>query len=746
MDLCHQIAVHLSRTRAAADDELLPPLLLLGTSERVGSNWLSDTLRPLMDQHNEPLRQQLAPTNPLSALTTPPVPLSHATRRLAPLGRYWLTAFTIGKHTPTRQVIKETNLLFALPNLLGLFPDSPVAVLTRSPLGVADSFHRGDLFRRWNYPARYRQITGAARSGPYRALVPDDDPPDLVALVRLQVLNTLLLATALAGDRHAVQIRYETSVLDRTTTWRTLTDLVPELPATAPSGGTEQTDTAAGAPEQDFATTGTKTRLMAHLTARDANLIQATTADCLTAARNIADASIVATVAGWLTGAHLYTLAALPRATARRRRDQAAPRPDGTVPLRFVERAGTRWRNLLVANAEYAAFLNELHAAGLPNLHHGAYLLACPMPHERGGRLHHDPATCHWTVSPGYEQYPAYWVTWIGAAAFAARHGAALPTRVELLTAAAHCGRLDLLPGTTQPRNTGYRCGDVTPVAEPGRRADSVHHLIGNLQVWCADGPNVAPGPAVRWLHGAAWNTPGTPREVHRPRHRHLTGASRGVGIRLVARPGLTAVPPERIAAALSAWIADLDTDEPLHLADERLIAALTGLPAQRPAHVSQADGRLGAHVRPGTGPTVPRQLDEPVTEPQLSKLGQRDELDAADRAGVGTGLDVPDDAADPARLERHVHDMGAAAGQVVTDVQQPARFDVQASLLPHLPDERVGERLPMLDLPTRKRPGPPGVGVLIQQQDPAVLDDDGSNSDSDACAHPRTVSRRKGR
>ena len=47
---------------------LLPPLLILGTSERVGSNWISDTLRPLLGQHNEPFRQQLGPGHPLSPL------------------------------------------------------------------------------------------------------------------------------------------------------------------------------------------------------------------------------------------------------------------------------------------------------------------------------------------------------------------------------------------------------------------------------------------------------------------------------------------------------------------------------------------------------------------------------------------------------------------------------------------------------------------------------------------------------
>ncbi len=74
---------------------------------------------------------------------------------------------------------------------------------------------------------------------------------------------------------------------------------------------------------------------------------------------------------------------------------------------------------------------------------------------------------------------------------------------------------------------------------EPGRRAGQIHHLLGNLQVWCSDGPAAAdcPGaPAARWLFGVAWNTPVTVQEARRARHRHILGCSRGVGIRLVPR------------------------------------------------------------------------------------------------------------------------------------------------------------------------------------------------------------------
>ncbi len=69
---------------------LLPPLLMLGTSERVGSNWLSDTLRPVMEQHNEPFRQQLGADHPLSALNPQAVPVGLVTgTALGTYGRQW---------------------------------------------------------------------------------------------------------------------------------------------------------------------------------------------------------------------------------------------------------------------------------------------------------------------------------------------------------------------------------------------------------------------------------------------------------------------------------------------------------------------------------------------------------------------------------------------------------------------------------------------------------------------------------
>lgn len=156
-----------------------------------------------------------------------------------------------------RQVIKETSLFFALPALL-------------------------DLFRRWGYRARYRQMAAMATRPEYArwaAVVPAGDPPPLTALARLQVLNTLIIASELQ-ERGALEeievIRYETSVLDPAASRQALARLVPEAPglgSAGPAGSVPADDT--------FATTTRKETLPAGLTAAEAGEVSAAAASAL---------------------------------------------------------------------------------------------------------------------------------------------------------------------------------------------------------------------------------------------------------------------------------------------------------------------------------------------------------------------------------------------------------------------------------------------------------------------------------
>jgi hypothetical protein len=565
---------------------VLPPLLILGTFERVGSNWVSDMLRPVTGQHNEPFRQQIGADHPWSAVN--PLFSNTATSAIGLLGWHWLVSFAVAKYRPDRQVVKETSLFFALPALLALLPGAPVLVLSRSPLGVASSFTRGELFRRWRYRSRYQQMITMTRHGDSRArrfavLVPDDSPADLVALVRLQVLNTVLIAEALT-DRDLAHISYETMVVSPANALATLTTALPELTRHPLAGDRVLPPSQSRTGDDTFATANYKTSLIAGLKAADAALIQAATAASLAAVHDVVPPPVAARTASWLAGDHLYRLEPPPQYTAA-----SLPALSGTplaVAPRYVRRGCLEVRNLLVSNAEYARFLNALSRAGLPNSHHGTYLLASEMPHERGGRLHRDRDTEIWSVSPGYEYYPVYWVTWIGAAAFAAWNGARLPTRAELT-------RLTRSAATTG--NADYRSGDVTLVTEPGVHRTKIHHLLGNLQTWCCDGPDERTGgPVVRWLHGIAWNTPATQQAAQQPRCRHILGCSRGVGIRLVRDGNQLEVSTSELAWRLKTWIGRLaDRSRPIAEIDEEVIQALD---------CSQADSGLEPHVAAGSG------------------------------------------------------------------------------------------------------------------------------------------------
>ena len=349
------------------------------------------------------------------------------------------------------------------------------------------------------------------------------------------------------------------------------------------------------------------------------------------------------------------------------------------------------------------------------------------MPHERGGRLHHDPATGRWHVSEGYEHHPVYWVTWIGAAGFAAWSNARLPTRAELIGETRQEG--------AAAANADYQFGDATPVTEPGRPADEIHHLVGNVQVWWCDGPSPAElhdGPAARWLHGAAWNTPSTCEETHRARPRHLAGCSRGVGIRLVRDHASPNVPAAELAALLTEWIISLGgRTRSLAAIDQVLIESLG----------SEADVGFGPHVRAGAGESGHGQLPELLGETQTRQVGELHELHPPDRPRISTLGDIPDGPAGALGLEGDMHDVDAA-GQVVADVQQPAHGHLDPGLLAHLPDQSAAEGLTFPDLPTGQRPRPPAARVLVEQKDVIVINDDPGDPNMHAPNLPQETSR----
>ena len=125
LDEIDQRLTQLRMQARAVGVTVLPPLLALGTSERVGSNWLSDTLRPVMPQHNEPFRQQLGAPHPLSPVNPYGVGDDRVPRALlGRLGWHALVESVVAKYAPVRHLVKETNLFFTTRSLLRLFADA----------------------------------------------------------------------------------------------------------------------------------------------------------------------------------------------------------------------------------------------------------------------------------------------------------------------------------------------------------------------------------------------------------------------------------------------------------------------------------------------------------------------------------------------------------------------------------------------------------------------------------------------
>lgn len=270
MDLLTEVRARVAEMRAAAvaGGRLQPPLLILGTSERVGSNWLSDTLGRALLVSNEPLRQQLGIGHPLAALNPHPrAAASVDVDQLGPYGWHALVVAAANKYTPTGQVrcaVKETNLYGSVALPLVLWPDAPIVVASRSPLGVASSFTRSKLIRRFDYRAAYQRLASLARTHldyqRWASLFPSDRPDDLTVLLRLVVLNAALLAEAVADRPNVLHVPYEAAVHDQAAALARISSMFgTPLPA-------DPDVTLMGASGDDtFATTNSGRGLVAHL-------------------------------------------------------------------------------------------------------------------------------------------------------------------------------------------------------------------------------------------------------------------------------------------------------------------------------------------------------------------------------------------------------------------------------------------------------------------------------------------------
>jgi hypothetical protein len=554
------------------------PVLAMGVFERVGSNWFGASLRREVAVFNEPFRQQLHPTHPLSPCNPHPTGRPATGQGLGLVG-HWLEVFVASKLTTAAPVVvKETNLFFATGAFLGLFPASDVVVLCRDLVGILSSFRSGQLYRRWDYDDRYEQVAHGAVHGADRrwsAVLCTAGLRGEEKLIRLALMNTVLLVEALGGRRW-LPLAYEDAVCEPARTRAQLAEFVPEI--VNPAGVPVQPAAVPASGDDVYSPHRAKSRLEAELTAEQ-----------ITAAREVLD-DLAEQLGSDVAAEHLATAVELlhsPRWPYRPADRTCGPGPvPGIVapvgPASGGRRAraadaiyiradgsGLWWRTLLVTNEEFCGFLNEMRSVGVWNVVDGAQLLCNEtMVGGRGGRVHLERG--RYVASTGFADHPVYWVTWLGAALFAACAAARLPTRGEV-------DELLAARAPVTPTNVDFAVGDTTGVIEAGRPADAIHHLAGNVQVWCQDGPGHPAGLQMRHYHGVAWNSRGDIEDLRRLKARHVTASSRGIGIRLVrdTPAGMPRLAPDEIARRVADLAEQLDNAR-LDLAGaDRALAAL---------------------------------------------------------------------------------------------------------------------------------------------------------------------------
>lgn len=561
-----------------ADLRFKKPLLILGTFERTGSNWLLDTLNQHVHTHNEPFKQQLGKESVYSTLSSQIENIDERDpSRKDPFAMYWLETFVNTKYGTVDHAVKETNLFFAAQNFLKLFPDAPILVLKREPLGIISSFVDQDLFMRWKYQERYDNLKRVSETPEWErfrfVFEKSEDISPVTMLTRMLFLNSLILAYTL-DERPYKELAYESSITDRSEVLRFLsTQVFPGMDfSDVSSNDADELKGSSGT----FSTRRTKNTLESYLDQDDVRDIASEFQRLFTVANDKFKSATTATAKSFLNlGSSRYALAG-------RRNHDAGPKPfEGTVypaPIEFIaeKKKGIEWRNTLVTNDEFCSLLNELAHGGVFNLLDGGQVFFNEnMIDERGGRIHFDQASQKYRVSNGYENHPVYWVTWIGAMAFARSQGLRLPTRLEIDELAQNA-EVDF-----DTINAGHRFDDVYPIDSRNYKQGEIHDIIGNLAVWCSDGPKQLPNDpqsSTRYIYGTAWNRPATPREVTKDQSRPLTGNSRAVGIRLVKDSATRAIPFAELADKLQkiSPLLQEKKNRPLRERDEAIITLLT--------------------------------------------------------------------------------------------------------------------------------------------------------------------------
>ncbi len=554
-NLADEISARVDELRnnaALQGQNLIPPVLVLGVSERVGSNWFLDTLANSVHTHNEPFRQQLHGSHPLSTAISRPIGVAdYSLSEMHPYERYWLTNFVTSKYGVIPQAVKETNLFFATQNFVDLFPHSKAVILSRSPVGIAGSFADNNLFKKWNYAERYNQLKAMTRQPQYERygfiFEGQHDPGSLRKLTRLIVMNTLLVCESL-GEREQLSVTYEASVGDRD---RVLARASQFLLGEGASLVDLEEDSSVMPAEHVFSTRRNRNGLTTHLEPEDTQIIRSEVR------RLLADSLTILTDSEYEKAQELLehtTDDYVAVGTSKLSRVEAPTEKNTSNTSPAYENisdpeSNILWGNQLVANRDFVEFINAMYQEGVPNVINGAQLFVNEnMIPDRGGRVWFNTNKGVYEITPSYEDHPVYWVTWLGAAAYARYKGGRLPDRSEMQRL------VDSQSVDLSGANCDHKNDDVLPAGLTPPNAIGMYDMVGNLSVWCRDGYLETPGQSLnRYIFGTAWNRSGTPHELSKIKSRPVSGCSRSVGIRLIEDSAGTLAAPE-LAQRFEGW------------------------------------------------------------------------------------------------------------------------------------------------------------------------------------------------
>ena len=182
----------------------------------------------------------------------------------------------------------------------------------------------------------------------------------------------------------------------------------------------------------------------------------------------------------------------------------------------------------LSTNSQFAQFLNWLIEQNFPTEINGRPLFYNDRPQSR---IHIDNKII--SIEKGYEDHPATFVTWFGAAIFSIWLGGRLPTQKEWKKAIFTRGselESEQILFSKDHENVAQYYGNTTPVRFFPPNQFGVYDEIGNVSIWLSNPED--DNPFEKLKAGLEWNHSSERGILPNPRP-HWLGTS-GLGIRVV--------------------------------------------------------------------------------------------------------------------------------------------------------------------------------------------------------------------